>query len=247
MIIDSFIFFNELKMLHLRLEELYDYVDFFILVESKKTFSNRDKKLHYFENKHLFEKYNHKIIHVVLENLVGNGDWDREIYQRNSIQLGLEQIQPSDNDIIIISDCDEIPNTQILNQNFVDDIYSLHQETYYYNLESKKNYVINAAKITTYRKLKEIGGAQNCRIYKKAFILENAGWHFSYFGGLDNIITKIDSFSHQEFNNEKYINKEKLLDNINNKKDLFLRPDEDIVYTPISENKNLPKNYKILL
>ena len=247
MIIDSFIFFNELKMLHLRLEELYDYVDYFVLVESKKTFSNKDKILYYSENKHLFEKYNDKIVHIVLDNLVGNGDWDREIYQRNSIELGLQLIKPSENDIIIISDCDEIPNNQLFIQTFKEQIYSLHQETYYYNLESKKKYVFNAAKLTTYRKFKEMGSAHNCRIYKNAFILENAGWHFSFFGGLDNIITKIDSFSHQEFNNQIYIDKEKLLYNINNKKDLFLRPNEEIIHIPISENKNLPKNYKILI
>jgi beta-1,4-mannosyl-glycoprotein beta-1,4-N-acetylglucosaminyltransferase len=247
MIIDSFIFFNELKMLHLRLEELYDYVDYFVLVESQKTFSNKDKILYYSENKHLFEKYNDKIVHIILDNLEGNGDWDREIYQRNSIELGLKLIKPSENDIIIISDCDEIPNNQLFSQIFKEQIYSLHQETYYYNLESKKKYVINAAKLTTYRKLKEMGGAHNCRIYKNAFILENAGWHFSFFGGLDNIITKIDSFSHQEFNNQKYIDKEKLLYNINNKKDLFLRPDEEMIHIPILENDKLPKNYKILL
>jgi beta-1,4-mannosyl-glycoprotein beta-1,4-N-acetylglucosaminyltransferase len=250
MIIDSFIFFNELKMLHLRLEELYDNVDFFILVESKKTFSNKDKKLYYLDNKHLFVKYHSKIINIVLDELNGDNEWEREIYQRNAIQIGLDKIKPSDNDILIISDCDEIPNTELLNQikgTLIDDIYSLLQETYYYDLESKKNYTINASKILSYKILKELGGCHNSRRYETKKSFENAGWHFSYFGGLDNIILKIDSFSHQEFNNQEYTNKETLTYNIINKKDLFLRPDEDITHIPISENDKLPKNYKILL
>jgi beta-1,4-mannosyl-glycoprotein beta-1,4-N-acetylglucosaminyltransferase len=250
MIIDSFIFFNELKLLELRLAELYDHVDFFILVESKKTFSNKDKKLYYSDNKSIFEKYNKKIITVVLDELDGVNEWDREIYQRNSIQIGLDKIQLCETDILIISDCDEIPNTELLTQingKMLDDVYSLLQETYYYDLESKKNYSINASKILTYGKFKELGGAHNSRKYETKKSFENAGWHFSYFGGLDNIILKIDSFSHQEFNNEIYTNKEKLLYNINNKKDLFFRPDEEIIHIPISENEKLPKNYKILL
>ena len=48
-IIDCFIFYNELDMLELRLNELYDVVDHFVLVESTKTFVRNDKEL-YFEN-----------------------------------------------------------------------------------------------------------------------------------------------------------------------------------------------------
>jgi beta-1,4-mannosyl-glycoprotein beta-1,4-N-acetylglucosaminyltransferase len=247
MIIDAFLFFNELKLLELRLIELNEFVDYFILVESRKTFSNKDKKLYYSDNKHLFEKYHKKIINIILDDLIGDDEWEREIYQRNAIQLGLDKIKSLENDLLIISDCDEIPNNEIFHQNLNEEIYSLHQDVYYYNLESIKPYKWNYPKIVTYNMFKNLGGAQNCRLFKTATIIENGGWHFTYFGGLENIILKIDSFSHQEFNKPEYNDREILSYNINNKKDLFLRPDEDITHIPISENDKLPKNYKILL
>ena len=64
-IIDCFLFNNELKLLELRLKELYNYVDYFILVESEFYFSGNNKPLHYHNNKNKFSEYNNKIIHVV--------------------------------------------------------------------------------------------------------------------------------------------------------------------------------------
>jgi beta-1,4-mannosyl-glycoprotein beta-1,4-N-acetylglucosaminyltransferase len=91
-IIDCFTFFNELKMLELRLTELNDVVDYFVLVESTKTFSNNDKQLFYKENKHLFEKFNDKIIHIIVDEFPEGDNWSREVYQRNAIQRGLNLI-----------------------------------------------------------------------------------------------------------------------------------------------------------
>jgi|LakMenEpi03Aug12_release.lakeMendotaPanAssembly.Ray.scaffolds.fasta_scaffold388361_2 hypothetical protein len=67
MVIDSFIFFNELEMLEFRLEELNDYVDYFVLVESDLTFMGEKKELYYKNNIEKFSKFNHKIIHVISE------------------------------------------------------------------------------------------------------------------------------------------------------------------------------------
>ena len=73
----------------------------------------------------------------------------------------------------------------------------------------------------------------------------SGGWHFSYFGDADYIISKIESFSHQEYNNDKYKNKEKILKLIENGEDLFFResenPDEkmtiaDETYLPVHSN-----------
>ena len=65
-IIDCFIFYNELDLLMYRLNILNNVVDCFIIVESKYTFSGKEKNLLYEENKHLFESFAHKIIHIVL-------------------------------------------------------------------------------------------------------------------------------------------------------------------------------------
>ena len=48
---DTFLFFNELDLLEIRLNILDDYVDYFVLCEANQTFSGKDKKLYYKENK----------------------------------------------------------------------------------------------------------------------------------------------------------------------------------------------------
>ena len=83
-IIDCFIFYNELDMLTYRLNILNDVVDYFVLVESNHTFVGKEKPLFYNENKHLFEKFNHKIIHIIVNDFphkypnvnIGNNDDD---------------------------------------------------------------------------------------------------------------------------------------------------------------------------
>jgi beta-1,4-mannosyl-glycoprotein beta-1,4-N-acetylglucosaminyltransferase len=67
-IVDCFIFFNELELLELRLEMLNDKVDYFVIVECVETFSGKPKPLYYEENKHMFKKYEHKIIHYVTQD-----------------------------------------------------------------------------------------------------------------------------------------------------------------------------------
>ena len=67
-VFDVFIFFNELDLLDIRLNTLNDKVDFFVLVESTISFSGKPKRLYYQENKHLFEKFNHKIIHHIIDD-----------------------------------------------------------------------------------------------------------------------------------------------------------------------------------
>ena len=105
---DCFCFYNEFEILKIRLEELWDSVDYFVLVESIETQRGKPKPLYFEENKELFQKYLSKIIHVTVEERHPEfGLWEREWYQRNCISRGLTHCLPTD--IIIISDVDEIP------------------------------------------------------------------------------------------------------------------------------------------
>jgi beta-1,4-mannosyl-glycoprotein beta-1,4-N-acetylglucosaminyltransferase len=65
---DAFIFFNELDLLDIRLNILNDNVDYFVLIESTVSHAGKDKPLYYNENKHLFEKFNHKIVHCIVDD-----------------------------------------------------------------------------------------------------------------------------------------------------------------------------------
>ena len=114
-IYDCFPFFNELELLKLRIDELNDHVDYFVLVESIETQRGAPKPLYFEENKRLFAPYLHKIIHIIIdEHHPEMSFWERENYQRNCISRGLTNCSP--NDIILISDLDEIPRHSIISK-----------------------------------------------------------------------------------------------------------------------------------
>lgn len=114
-IYDCFTFFNELELLELRLESLYDVVDRFAIVEADKTHANEPKPFNFYENIRAYEKYLPKIEYVMDTSVVaykGVGDWSIENNQRNNIMKGLGDAAPDD--LIMISDADEFPDPAIV-------------------------------------------------------------------------------------------------------------------------------------
>ena len=106
---DCFTFYNEFETLELRLKNLYDVVDYFVLVEADKTHSNQKKPFYFNENKDRFKEFLPKIRHLMVNmNLPfkGAGDWVIENSQRNMIARGIQDAAPDD--LIVISDLDEI-------------------------------------------------------------------------------------------------------------------------------------------
>src|SRR5277367_3065030 len=89
-IYDCFLFFNELELLEIRLNEMYEYVDYFVLVESTESFVGKPKPLYYAQNKERFNQFNDKIIHVIVSDSFRGGYWEREYFQRNRIMDGLK-------------------------------------------------------------------------------------------------------------------------------------------------------------
>ena len=196
MIVDGFMFYNEIDMLLYRLESLKEFVDHFIIVESKYTHSGKEKQLFYNENKDLFKDYNSKIIHVMLDEtpfVYPNIDyskseqWENEHFHRNCISRGIDKLKLSNEDIIIISDLDEIPDRNVLKNIkngsvLIDNIYSLNQDLYYYNLNSKVCCSWNAAKILNYKTYISLNlSCQDLRHINCA-VIDKGGWHLSYFG-----------------------------------------------------------------
>ncbi len=113
-VFDCFPFFNELDILEVRLAELDALVDCFVIVEATHTHTAKPKPLYYADNRKRYDRYAHKIIHVVVEDLPleAPSHWTREIYQREAIMRGLTEAHPDDR--IITSDCDEIPKPDML-------------------------------------------------------------------------------------------------------------------------------------
>tara|TARA_Y100000310_G_C20542362_1_gene743925 strand:+ start:104 stop:1030 length:927 start_codon:yes stop_codon:yes gene_type:complete len=198
-IYDCFTFFNELDLLEIRLSELNSYVDYFVLVESNQTHAGVPKKLFYEINKERFKKWNHKIIHVVMDmpkfnildkliirkqltnpskflsNLAlsyGLGRWKMERAQRSSINFGLKNA--NDKDIVIISDVDEIPNITKLNKAISfskkGDLVGFIQQTYFYYLNGRGPSNGIGTKMCSYRYLRERCGGDPQKIRIPSFL-----------------------------------------------------------------------------
>lgn len=259
-VVDCFIFYNELELLNYRLNILYDIIDHFVLIESTHTFVGQPKKLYFEDNKHLFERFNDKIIHIVVEdfpfkypniNLDEKNQWLNECFQRDCISRGLNKLELSDDDVFTIADLDEIPDPEtiikIKNSDISVYVNKLEMGFYYYNLNVKHKNIWEPCRVVKVKAFNELGFScdkiRNCDCPS----INNGGWHLCYFGDADFIKNKIETFSHQEFNNDNFTDTEKINVRINSNMDLFDRKHEEWIRTPIAENSYLPPFYKTFL
>jgi glycosyltransferase involved in cell wall biosynthesis/tetratricopeptide (TPR) repeat protein len=216
---DCFQFYNELDLLEIRLAELSPVVDHFVLVEAAYTHAGTPKPLYYAENRERFARYADKIIHVVVEDDPGGFAWVREAHQRQAILRGLTQAGPAD--MVVISDADEILRPEIASH-----LRSLGAEgpslfaphldihLYFLNLRSQEPWIsVAAAPFDLVRQV----GANNMRYVAKQGIgqtIPAAGWHFTWMGGIERFLAKLDAFAHREmidsFGNDGDVNRARL-------------------------------------
>ena len=225
MIYDCFMFFNELDVLEVRLNELYDVVDKFILVEATKTFTDQDKPLWFEQNKDRFAQFADKIEHIIINEYPEfDSAWTFENYQRDVIiQTLKKRCKPED--IILISDLDEIPKAELIKKykdtNGVK-VFEQKLYTFYFNYLNITEPVW--LKGTRMLQFKDIGDKTLTDIrFTEGERIKNAGWHFTYLGGLDMVRYKIQSFAHQEYNNAYYMNNNRLKKLIQDGIDIFER------------------------
>jgi beta-1,4-mannosyl-glycoprotein beta-1,4-N-acetylglucosaminyltransferase len=262
-IIDCFIFYNELDMLKFRLDYLYDTVDYFVILESTLTFSGQQKELFFEKNKSMYEVYQDKIIHVIVDDLppddpskpIVDNAWMRERLQRNLLDRGITKLNLNDDDVIVITDVDEIPDRNTLAlltklDKIENIVYALEQDMYYYNLSCKRTAKWHHAKFVNYNTYNHIfkRKSEDIRMVDRYALIKHGGWHLSYFGNVNFIQNKIKSFSHQEYNNEKYTSAENITNCIKYNRDLFARENEHgITYCALEANDYLPETYKDLV
>jgi glycosyltransferase involved in cell wall biosynthesis/cyclopropane fatty-acyl-phospholipid synthase-like methyltransferase len=237
LIYDTFIFFNELDLLEIRLNILDKTVDKFVLVEATKTFQGNEKPLYFQQNKSRFEKFNAKIIHVIVDDVPSHAtSWEREYFQRNAILRGLTTC--SEMDLILISDLDEIPNPEVI-PTFLDKhrIGAFQQRLFYYKLDTKcvelqhlpwsiiVTFNISISPAQLRKRLVETQSSllAGSLVSEDVQLIENGGWHFSYLGSPEQIVAKIESFSHVELNTPEFKDAKTIGDLIVNGKDIFGR------------------------
>lgn len=250
-VFDCITYFNEDGILNLRFEKLNKVVDYFVIIECSHVHSGNYKGRNFDINK--FEKFKEKIIYRYADitedkELLYKAKYNKlviENYQRNYIKNALNYA--NDEDLVIISDCDEIPN---LNKKLISKIikgkyfknYFFIQKFYYYkpNLQLfekffffykqvrwlgskliKKKYLKypqDLRSLTSYSRISFLR-----RIIQKTKLIENGGWHLSFMQTPKGIQKKISSYSHQEYNNSKFNSIDVIEKKIKNKEDLFNR------------------------
>ena len=238
-IFDCFMYFDEEMILDLRLNILNKYVDYFVIVES--CFNHKGEKRDLCFNIKNFKKFEKKIKYVIadynddydIKNHIG-GESVIEKHQRNKLIDGIEHA--SQNDLIILSDSDEIPDLKKINEikknkKFI--AFSQKMFMYKLNLQSldENNWI--GSKVTFKKHITSMQDLRDLKFKNYPFWrvdkynqeIINGGWHFSFLQTPQQILTKIKSFSHGEYNkgdiNEKNI-QEKILKN----EDIFDRNTE---------------------
>jgi beta-1,4-mannosyl-glycoprotein beta-1,4-N-acetylglucosaminyltransferase len=274
---DCCIINDELDLLEIRLNILYDFVEKFVIVESDKTHSGKPKELFFQKNKNRFEKFQSKIIHLVYiaHNVSNSAEaWGNENNQRDCILECLKTCKPSDG-LMFISDVDEIPKPEKLIEaksialltnmpvafnmfycmyylNFVSN--NFFRGPYLYNPDNAKK-VHEKFNYTHY-------SPTHFRLhvcapgYESDFPCVNeAGWHFSTLGNLDSIRHKLESFAHIEFSeiSSEYLQKcisEGILyfeDKFKFSDKITILTKKDISFLPNYVQKNLDKYKKYIL
>ena len=202
-------FFNELDILEIRLEELWDVVDYFVITESNRSHSGKPKEYIFENNRARFEKYMSKIRHIKVEDMPETPDsWVREKHQRRVGSRGLYDLQPDD--IVITSDCDEIARRELIEMIKEDennyDRYILFIPQFQYRLNYMKifqqsknaNIMVTRGRAYTDPQLeREYTFYWNPKPPETVFV-DHGGWHFTYFGDDQHAITKIQNFAHTE-------------------------------------------------
>jgi len=156
----------------------------------------------------------------------GQPHWCRDFLHREYLKLGMADC--SDNDIIMYSDLDEIPNPETLK-----DIRKLDMSKQYCLLQDNNNYYVNNIASTNWRGniICEYSYLKDKSLNMMRYLsrqdehnytfIQNAGWHLSYMWPPERIKIKLKCFGHQEFNNPYYLNS--IEDNIKNNRDVLGR------------------------
>jgi beta-1,4-mannosyl-glycoprotein beta-1,4-N-acetylglucosaminyltransferase len=250
-IYDCITFFKENFITNLRFEILNDTVDYFVICESIYDHRGQKKVLNF---KLLNERYRSKIIYIVLEEKFNSKNlWENQAKQREYIFEGLKLA--NDNDYIMFSDPDEIPNPDELKKLELKNKYGIFlQECFCYkiNLLNRHETPWEGTRICKMKNLKSINymrqNVKSKNLKYKFFridkekdiqIIDNGGWHFNNLMSPEDISLKLKTFAHSEFAGEEFSSIDIIKDKIQKKIDLFNR---GYTYEVVDIDKNLP-NY----
>lgn len=224
-VFDCFVFATELDLLEIRLHELAQVVDFFVVAEAEVTFKGEPKPLVFQSNRDRFAPFAERIRHVVVRDMPAGtskaDNWRRQQYQRNALIAGIDDATPED--IVLLSDVDEIPRAESVralaaSPGSFATVHCLEQRMYRYflNYQCSEPWSRSGPRAVQRRYLHTMQGLRYVRpptreplrstlrwIYACAYmhrvirrtVHQDAGWHFSSMGGVNAVATKFRSNS----------------------------------------------------
>ena len=258
MIYDCIPFYQSNLLFELRLKTLDHLVDKFIVCESTKTHAGQKKELCFDIKK--FEQLTNKIKYIVVDDMPDRKNLKTEKYplynfQINALKKGVEDA--NEDDLILVSDEDEIPNpNSIIKFDYNKFRYGIFmQKIFYYKLniqnESEASGNMwpgsriclkkNLKKFSSFRALKTKNIASPVWKFwkeKSIDIIKNGGWHFTYLMNYEKISNKIKSSEHSEFNKSNFTN----IDNIKYRVENLIDPfDRNYKLTKTRIDETYPK------
>ena len=252
-IFDCITFFDNNFMFELRYNVLKDFVDYFVICESKYDHRGRPKKINF------IKKNNYdldKVKHVIMENPFpkNTGIWENQAIQREFLLSSTEFADPDD--YIFFSDPDEIPRPEILINFELKKKYGIFMQkcfNYKFNLYNKYESPWEGSRVCKKKDLKSIDfmrqkiKSKNLKYSffrfdkeKNIQLFDNAGWHFNNVLTPKEISLKLKTFAHSEFAPNEFSSEEKIEEKINKKVDLYNR---DHKYEVVEVDSTYPKYF----
>ncbi|KAJ4516498.1 hypothetical protein HRR83_001832 [Exophiala dermatitidis] len=250
---DLFLIGTELDWLEIRLNELHQHVDYFVIVESPRTFTNLPKPLHFKANFERFARFAHQIIYRVVDfdGMEDSSTWEREAHQRNSLfdavfpsLIGAQA--PALGDVILVSDTDEIPRpstiTLLRNCEYPQRV-TLRSRFFYYSFQWEHvDGDWGHPQATFYHGSATIR-PEELRMGESDWDISNSSWHCSScFETVEQMANKIGSFSHTEYDRPEFKDPAEIVRRVRNGLDLFDRESEQ--YEKVDSRADLPAYLK---
>ncbi len=249
-IIDCITFFDENYIFDFRYNVIKDFVDYFVICESKYDHRGNLKDINFDKQK----KYDQsKIKHIILNEPFPNNTnpWQNQALQRDYILEKLSFADPED--YIFFSDPDEIPNPKILKNFYLKKKYGIFfQKFFNYKFNLINNYETpwEGTRVCKKKYLKSIDfmrqkvKSKNINYNflrfdkeKNIELFHNGGWHFNNLMSADRISKKLKTFAHEEYSNDRFSSVDVIKKKIIEKKDLFERGE---IYNKVELDESFP-------
>lgn len=225
---DCFTYDGE-ECLDLRLRAHWERVDVFVIVEAAMTFAGQPKALSFDPGRFAWAQAKLRYLPLQASAFEGcNSAWDRERAQRNALREGYADAAPDD--VVIIADVDEILRPECIGHVSPGEVHVFEQLMLYFYCDYlmvsepfwRKAIAVCGADALRHAP-EDLRNNKALRASMREVPVADAGWHFSYLGGMEMVQKKLERFSHQNLNKPKYRDPQKNLARLYAGKDIYHR------------------------